>query len=373
MNATENLWNDDELLNELERMQDQVEELLAENRNLRGSFSQAQQMISEHSLTISELKSTLQSKSEKIVELNGQLKNQQTAERVLRENRELKNRNQELSRENIRIKEKAEQDEQVYQELSTDLIQREERLRSGWDLLGEEKENLEHKVQFVVRKTLEQERQILERGYADMKRKYEEDCEEKYKMKQDSVNRIWAQAVSFTILPTIIAAFRNSVWLQDMKSFLGTIWKFIVLMWLKVQRLLLWLFSKSGWVESDTSKAVAALVTVFLLLAVVALVVRVMRWFWYKKESPKLSQAVALEGIITVLITVYLGDILKNILPVNLIIMNVILFIAAFLIQKLICMKDKEQRRRILIWMCTFSFVAMVVIPFLLYMFSFGK
>lgn len=89
MQGSENLWNEDQLLVEMEKMQDQIDLLHGEKDQWRQEALQGQQTISELSLQVSILKSELQKRSEKIEKLTG-------AYLVLEENKQLKKENREL-------------------------------------------------------------------------------------------------------------------------------------------------------------------------------------------------------------------------------------------------------------------------------------
>ena len=86
MQGSENLWNEDQLLIEMEKMQDQIDLLYGEKDQWRQEALQGQQTISELSSQVSILKSELQKRSEKIEKLTG-------ADLVLEENKQLKKEN----------------------------------------------------------------------------------------------------------------------------------------------------------------------------------------------------------------------------------------------------------------------------------------
>ena len=94
MNVSENLWNEDELLEQLEQMQDQIEKLQAEKeeiiqyRRAAEKWHMAQEQ--KHSSEILALQSALQQAQSKLQEQSDQIVKLSGADLILQENEQLK-------------------------------------------------------------------------------------------------------------------------------------------------------------------------------------------------------------------------------------------------------------------------------------------
>ena len=94
MNVSENLWSEDELLEQLEQMQDQIEKLQAEKEEIIRYRSAAEKwhMAQEqkHSSEILALQSALQQAQSKLQEQSDQIVKLNSADLILKENEQLK-------------------------------------------------------------------------------------------------------------------------------------------------------------------------------------------------------------------------------------------------------------------------------------------
>ena len=94
MNVSENLWNEDELLEHLEQMQDQIEKLQTEKEEIINYRREAEtwHMEQEQKLSseISALQLTLQQAQNKLQEQSAQIVKLNSADLILKENEQLK-------------------------------------------------------------------------------------------------------------------------------------------------------------------------------------------------------------------------------------------------------------------------------------------
>ena len=94
MNVSENLWSEDELLEQLEQMQDQIEKLQAEKEEIIKYRREAETWHTEQeqklSSEISALQLTLQQAQSKLQEQSAQIVKLNSADLILKENEQLK-------------------------------------------------------------------------------------------------------------------------------------------------------------------------------------------------------------------------------------------------------------------------------------------
>ena len=94
MNVSENLWSEDELLEQMEEMQDHIERLQRDNMDFLNNLQKAEkrntEMEQKHLSEISALQSTLQQAQSKLQEQSAQIVRLNSADLILKENEQLK-------------------------------------------------------------------------------------------------------------------------------------------------------------------------------------------------------------------------------------------------------------------------------------------
>ena len=107
MTESRNLWNEDELLSQLEEAQDYIEQLQDDNGNLSRAFEIKKQELTELKQTssseISKLQSALQQAQKKIQEQRDQIVKLNGADLILKDNEKLKSENKRIVNENAKL------------------------------------------------------------------------------------------------------------------------------------------------------------------------------------------------------------------------------------------------------------------------------
>ena len=107
MTESRNLWNEDELLSQLEEAQDYIEQLQDDNGNLSRAFEIKKQELTKLKQTssseISKLQSALQQAQKKIQEQRDQIVKLNGADLILKDNEKLKSENDRLANENVKL------------------------------------------------------------------------------------------------------------------------------------------------------------------------------------------------------------------------------------------------------------------------------
>ena len=107
MTESRNLWNEDELLSQLEEAQDYIEQLQDDNGNLSRAFEIKKQELTELKQTssseISKLQSALQQAQKKIQEQRDQIVKLNGADLILKDNEKLKSENARIVNENAKL------------------------------------------------------------------------------------------------------------------------------------------------------------------------------------------------------------------------------------------------------------------------------
>ncbi len=107
MTESRNLWNEDELLSQLEEAQDYIEQLQDDNGNLSRAFEIKKQELTELKQTssseISKLQSALQQAQKKIQEQRDQIVKLNGADLILKDNEKLKSENKRIVNKNAKL------------------------------------------------------------------------------------------------------------------------------------------------------------------------------------------------------------------------------------------------------------------------------
>ena len=107
MKESRSLWNEDELLSQLEEAQDYIEQLQDDNDNLSRAFEIKKQELTELKQTssseISKLQSALQQAQKKIQEQRDQIVKLNGADLILKDNEKLKSENERIVNENAKL------------------------------------------------------------------------------------------------------------------------------------------------------------------------------------------------------------------------------------------------------------------------------
>ena len=111
MKGSENLWNEEDLLTQMEQMQDQIEQLQQDKEDLQKTISAREEHLSQQerqsSSEISKLQSALQQAQKKLREQSEQIVRQSEADLILQDSERLKEENGKLRSENEEIRRKA--------------------------------------------------------------------------------------------------------------------------------------------------------------------------------------------------------------------------------------------------------------------------
>ena len=107
MKESRSLWNEDELLSQLEEAQDYIEQLQDDNDNLSRAFEIKKQELTELKQTssseISKLQSALQQAQKKIQEQRDQIVKLNGADLILKDNEKLKSENNRIANDNAKL------------------------------------------------------------------------------------------------------------------------------------------------------------------------------------------------------------------------------------------------------------------------------
>ena len=304
----------DELLTMLEELQDENEEMQEEN-------SKAQQMISRLSSENSALKNELQKKSETIVSLNARIEKQAESDLVLRQNEKLERQNKELI---ISVQNGRQEAEAMVSAVKVEYGRLEQKL---------------HRQELAV---MERERQVsaaekrmnkaIEQRASDMIR----DRIKKLHSHYDKMRRAYSAMVFFTmfygIAVTLLTAIQTDVLVKDTMMFFVMLGRCITNIWAWITALADMTASVGNLITQPFIGAVVYWTIWMIITALLTGIVgglifvagRKSVCFFIEKQADEIS---VFAGLMDLAVIVFLADMIKSLLPINLFILCILIFV----------------------------------------------
>ena len=156
MNVSENLWNEDELLEQLEQMQDQIEKLQAENEEIITYRREAEiwHMEQEQKLSseISALQLTLQQAQNKLQEQSAQIVRLNNADLILKENEKLQ---KEVEDARVTMSLYEQEHQKKMEQLETECMKAQSDRKTAAALVERETEKISERAEQICREELE--------------------------------------------------------------------------------------------------------------------------------------------------------------------------------------------------------------------------
>lgn len=368
MNESENLKNDDQLLEMMEEMQDQIERVETELQEEQAKNLEAQKVISKISSENSILRSEVQKKSERI-------EKQSESDLVLKENGKLKQQNEELAKNEKKAREQAEATvTAVKKQASEDieairlecnkrvssLFERESRVSDREMVVRIGEKNLDDEVSFKASA-------MVENQIANLNNQYHNKCrnlESKYEYKDYELERKYRNMTAgykgavffilfYSILATIITAWKTEAFVTDFISFFTRIFKGITTIKDWIWTMATFVAKLGDMIPYDTASLIAHWILVIVVAAgvtggigiLVFLICKKYYGYFRKKQADEISVFVAL---ITLIIVVFLADQIKSIISINLFGILLLVFVIYSVVRGLIQTENKEAKKKII-------------------------
>ena len=206
MNVSENLWNEDELLEHLEQMQDQIEKLQTEKEEIINYRREAEtwHMEQEQKLSseISALQLTLQQAQSKLQEQSAQIVKLNSADLILKENEQLKQEVKGARATIIHYENAYQKRVQNLEKKEADIAAEKRRVRK---MREDESELIKEKAEEIANPRILTVKRKCEDAKTKMKHRHEEDTRNLKKW----LLFLFAYAVSMTML--VVSLYASEV------------------------------------------------------------------------------------------------------------------------------------------------------------------
>ena len=197
MNVSENLWSEDELLEQMEEMQDHIERLQRDNMDFLNNLQKAEkrntEMEQKHLSEISALQSTLQQAQSKLQEQSAQIVRLNSADLILKENEQLKQEVKGARATIIHYENAFQKRMQNLEKKEADIAAEKRRVRK---MKEDESELINEKAEEIANPKILTVKRKCEDAKAKMKHRHEEDTRNLKKW----LLFLFAYAVSMTML-----------------------------------------------------------------------------------------------------------------------------------------------------------------------------
>ena len=317
MNDSESL-KIEELLTMMEQMQDQLDLEIAER-------SKAQEEISMLSSENSKLKSELQKKSETIVSLNEKIESLSKSDLQLQKSKAMMEDALKLQRES--------------EDKVSACNRQAEILAACESKVRDREENLEREIKNKAENMIKSDRQRLEWEYKEQKKKASREYKEKASAiikKYDTMTKTYyvelVSLVMFGLIASLSQVWKEPVIAEDTENFFSGLWSILVTGYELIEYAGR---SIAGVAEAiDNPAASAVLYWVICILVIVAIIGAVgtgilfvsYRYAAYIREH-QWDRHTVIAVVADLAVTMFLAGEIRRVVPVNLILMQVLLFL----------------------------------------------
>ena len=344
-----------DLLKRAEELEKENKDLQESNTELESKNSEARRMISELSSQNSKLQNVLQKKSAIIVSLNERIEKLSRSDLVLKQNEELRKQNEVLRKNAEDTKRKAETMVSACKEQAGRDV---ETVKAEYN---KKEAGLADREQAAFRR----EKRVSEREKdirKEIDKKAEKITSESLKKHQSEFNKLrtgYQAFVFFTllygILITVLSMCKTDVFVNDFISLMHYAGSGLNLAWGFVGIL----GEIAASVGNMIPQAVIAMIVHWVLWGIFTVVFIAVFGFMLfitgslyidillRKQADEISIFI---GIVDLAVVVSLADEIKMLIPCNLIIVMLVVFVAYTMIRGIIQMEDKETRNIVLKW-----------------------
>lgn len=322
MTESEQLWNVEELVSQLELIQKENDNLQEENNKLKTQNRTLSSEKLELQSAVRELTRELQIKSEKIVR-------QSKSDLIEKENEKLKERDRQRENELSEIRRKSEEEitavKEDYEEKNNDLIRQKEKYKSS-------KAELDIKIK--------EQDDIIVRGATSMFNKYKVTLEKehrgrikksdaKYKAMIAAIqSELWS-TVLYAVIITLFMAAKSECFTENLINFFKEIAKVIKSLATSALSAGMWCARAANEVEVYVLQQILHYMIILIIMTLICGVPGLIIYFagkkyieWYKEEiADHISMWVA---VIVLAITIFFAEDISSILSFNLIWLNII-------------------------------------------------
>lgn len=381
MNDSENLKNDDQLLSMMEEMQNQIENQQKKLQEENEKNSEAQKTISRISSENLTLRKKLQEKSERIEKMNESdlivKKNEELEKKIIEvQNSEKKTREEAEARVEA-VKRKAKEDvdaaERRYHDKVSSLGSREYEASHRERAVSARENNVNTEINTKAEKLVKDKISSLEMKYDNNKfaleRQYENDNSmmvHQHKKKMSELKTKYQTMVVgyrgmvyfilfYSILTTIITAWKTEVFAKDVATFIMTIKDGVITVggWILAAAVFV---ARLG--DMIPQEVTATIVHWIMVSGVYGAIIGVVGWavfvlgkkyirFFKDKQADEISVFV---GLITLAMGVFTSDLIKSILSINLVGLMIVMFVGYTVVRGIIQAENVEVKKNILKW-----------------------
>ena len=241
MKGSESLWNEEELLAEMEQMQDQIEQLQQKNAVLSQTAAEIEGRLQNQEQTSSSeilrLRSALQQSQKKLQEQSERIVRLSEADLILQENEKLKEVNERLRSEKEETKRKAaleaEAAEEKIKRRGNDILRRQETLRKKEEALKTREQEISDTISQqneIIQRKVEGKTSVIRWGYETEYRKKRQEISREYERKK----RRFKLELMAVVLYGVIITVHNVVCLSGfdrLKGLGGLLWGGVTAVW----------------------------------------------------------------------------------------------------------------------------------------------
>ena len=340
--------NEDELLSMMEEMQDQIEGLQINLETESQKNSEAQKEISKISSENSLLRKTLQQKSEMIVSLNEKIGNLSESDLILKKNEELIKQNKELLKKNETLEtgmknarrsaeNAAEAAEEKYSKMANLLSDREYsvKIKEG------EIRRREHSLNEEVRERVDEQSKLMIKKLRERQNEMDRRLYDHYRYMKWLYSGRMFLALFYGIMTTMIMLFKTKAFRSDVGVFVKTVATVFVKVWLLSTRIGGFVASLGDRIPNEILSGIVHWLLMIMVVGLLAgalgricyLILRRYVRFFMKNQADEITGFVLLCDLAFVL---FAADEIKSILSVNLVLLEIILFVIYSLIRWII-------------------------------------
>lgn len=373
MKDLENLENEDQLLSMMEEMQDQIEELQTEVQVQIDKNSEAQKTISKLSLENLTLKNEVLKKSEIIISQNENIEKLSESDLVLKKNEELEKENTRLQNYAKKTEKEAEaartqatkdigKIKQEYETKESALVKREEGEGRRETLVSFKEFNIDREISNKAFKMVEVEMEVLASAASNQRKDLADAyslMSQKLQRKYDVMMAGYKGMVRFTlfyaIITTVIMAFRTEDIRSDFMGMIHMIGKALMTVFDGSNLAGLYVAQLGDMIPNTTAAMIVHWILPIIVCVAfigglgvsIVLIGKKYVCFFRKRQADDISVYVGLFILATI---VFMADVIKSILSINLFFVAIGLFIGYTVVRGITQAENTEAKKNILKW-----------------------
>ena len=324
MNGYANSKKEDELLKMLEEMQDELD-----SRDNTIANLERQLQTSVPSSTVSALKNKIQEQADEIVSLNEHIGKLNSADLILKDNEKLKSENRRIAAEAEKVVNNAKREIAAEKNRlgmrTLELQKAEQKAKEQQSLLDDRIANQNDHIKKEAELMSEKSRKY----YTELYRRRSKKLDKEYEVKTAAHSTILYGTILYSIILTILSAVTSELFISDVKEFFSVLWEILSASVSDTKTT----FTDIGKMCSNIDNPilqkiiyVILLVVIIVIMFIIAIIIGYLIYSyirWYREE---IADYISLFMAFSVFaISTTLSEYIKEQLPINLILLNIII------------------------------------------------